>query len=205
MTLSTRLRRTVSLAGITAVAGTAALAGSASAATIQKAPVLQPGATIPVDFPGYTEPANNKLKANYRILVVRAEVARGERPSTIITAPKGFKLVALGFSDDARRLGGRADNHYVGKRVRPPDPGREPQRGRRRPDGPRDDLRARAARLVTVSPEAVAAPGAGRSDPPAPRACGLTRLGRSRCGPGPAGSRTPCGRASRRRPGRRGR
>jgi hypothetical protein len=116
MSLTSRLRRTVSVAAITAVAGTAALAGTASAATIQKAPVLQPGATIPVDFPGYKEPANNKLKPNYRILVVQAVVARGERPSTIITAPKGFKLVALGFSDDARRLGGRADNHYVGKR-----------------------------------------------------------------------------------------
>ena len=63
MTLTTRLRRSVSLAAITAVAGTAALAGTASAATFEKAPVLQPGATIPVDFPGYKEPANNKLKA----------------------------------------------------------------------------------------------------------------------------------------------
>ena len=116
MTLTTRLRRSVSLAAITAVAGTAALAGGASAATIEKAPVLQPGATIPVDFPGYKEPANNKLKANYRIVVVRAEVARGERPQTIITAPKGFNLVTFAFSDDARRLGGRAETDYVGKR-----------------------------------------------------------------------------------------
>jgi len=115
MTLTTRLRRSVSLAAITAVAGTAALAGGASAATIEKAPVLQPGATIPVDFPGYKEPANNKLKANYRILVVRAEVARGERPSTIITAPKGFKIVTLGLREGAE-VGFRADNDYVGKR-----------------------------------------------------------------------------------------
>jgi len=115
MTLTSRLRRTVSLAAITAVAGTAALAGTASAATIQKAPVLQPGATIPVDFPGYREPANNKLKANYRIVAVQAEVARGERPSTIITAPKGFKLVTLGLHEGAE-VGFRADNDYVGKR-----------------------------------------------------------------------------------------
>jgi hypothetical protein len=116
MTLSTRLRRSVSLAAIAAVAGTAALAGSASAATFEKAPVLTPGATIPVDFPGYKEPASNKLPANYRIVVVRAAVARGEKPSTIVTAPKGFKLVTFAFSDDARRIGGRSENDYVGKR-----------------------------------------------------------------------------------------
>jgi len=47
--------------------------------------------------------------------VVRAEVARGERPSTIITAPKGFKLVTLGLREGAD-VGFRADNDYVGKR-----------------------------------------------------------------------------------------
>ena len=145
MTLTSRLRRTASLAAITAVAGAAALAGTASAATIQKAPVLQPGATIPVDFPGYKEPANNKLKANYRILVVRAEVARGERPSTIISAPKGFELVTL------RPPRGRRGRPARRQRLRrqalgPPDAGREPQQGRPGPDRPRHDLRARASR-----------------------------------------------------------
>jgi len=116
MSLPSTVRRTVSLVALTAVAGSAALAGSASAASVEKAPVLAPGATIPVDFPGYREPASKKLQANYRIVVVKAEVARGEQPQTIITAPQGFKLVTFAFSDDARRLGGRAENDYVGKR-----------------------------------------------------------------------------------------
>jgi len=115
MTLTSRLRRTVSLAAITAVAGTAALAGTAPAATIQNASVLQPGATIPVDFPGYKEPANNKLKANYRIVVVKAEVGRNEKLTTIVSAPKGFKLVTFAI-DDGGQIGARADNQYVGKR-----------------------------------------------------------------------------------------
>ena len=116
MSLPSTVRRTVSLVALTAVAGSAALAGSASAASVEKAPVLAPGATIPVDFPGYREPASKKLQANYRIVVVKAEVARGEQPQTIITAPQGFKLVTFAFSDDARRLGGHAENDYVGKR-----------------------------------------------------------------------------------------
>lgn len=115
MTLSTRLRRTLSLTAIAAVAGSAALAGTASAASFQKDPVVRPGATIPVDFPGYKEPADKKLKGGYRIVVVRASVARGEQASTTITAPKGFKLVTLAFSHDSQ-LGGRTENVYVGRR-----------------------------------------------------------------------------------------
>jgi hypothetical protein len=115
MTLSSTVGRTTSLVALTAVAGTAALAGTASAASIGKAPAIAPGATIPIDFPGYKEPANNRLKAGYRIAVVRAEVGRDERPSTVVTAPKGFKLVTLGF-DDGGQIGGRAESHYVGKR-----------------------------------------------------------------------------------------
>jgi hypothetical protein len=76
--------------------------------------VLAPGATIPVDFPGYREPANNKLKGGYRIVVVRAALARDERATTTITAPKGFKLVTLAFND-ASQLGARTENVYVGK------------------------------------------------------------------------------------------
>ena len=115
MPLSSTLRKTASVLALTAVAGSAALAGTASAATIEKTNVLRPGATIPVDFPGYKEPADHKLKANYRIVVVRAEVARNERASTTITAPAGFRLVTLGLRESAQ-VGLRADNDYVGKR-----------------------------------------------------------------------------------------
>jgi len=115
MHLTTTVRRGAALAALTAVAGSAALAGSASAATFEKRAVLAPGATIPVDFPGYREPANNKLKGGYRIVVVRAALARDERATTTITAPKGFKLVTLAF-DHASQLGARTENVYVGKR-----------------------------------------------------------------------------------------
>ncbi len=115
MHLATTIRRGAALAALTAVAGSAALAGGASAATLKKGAVLAPGATIPVDFPGYREPANNKLKGGYRIVVVRAALARDEHATTTITAPKGFKLVTLAF-DHASQLGARTENVYVGKR-----------------------------------------------------------------------------------------
>jgi hypothetical protein len=115
MHLTTTIRRGAALAALTAVAGSAALAGGASAATFEKGAVLTPGATIPVDFPGYREPANNKLKGGYRIVVVRAAIARDEHATTTITAPKGFKLVTLAF-DHASQLGARTENVYVGKR-----------------------------------------------------------------------------------------
>jgi len=115
MSLSSTVRRTVSLVALTAVAGSAALAGSASAASVEKAPVLAPGATIPVDFPGYREPASQKLQANYRIVVVKAEVGRNKKLTTIVSAPKGFELVTFAI-DDGGQVGARADNQYVGKR-----------------------------------------------------------------------------------------
>jgi hypothetical protein len=115
MHLTTTIRRAAALAALTAVAGSAALAGGASAATFERGAVLAPGATIPVDFPGYREPANNKLKGGYRIVVVRAALARDEQATTTITAPKGFKLVTVAF-DHASQLGARTENVYVGKR-----------------------------------------------------------------------------------------
>jgi hypothetical protein len=115
MHLTSTLRRGAALVALTAVAGSTALAGTASAATFEKGAVLAPGATIPVDFPGYREPANNKLKGGYRIVVVRAALARDEKATTTITAPKGFKLVTLAF-DHASQLGARTENVYVGKR-----------------------------------------------------------------------------------------
>ena len=115
MHLTSTLRRGAALVALTAVAGSTALTGTASAATFEKGAVLAPGATIPVDFPGYREPANNKLKGGYRIVVVRAALARDEKATTTITAPKGFRLVTLAFSHNSQ-LGARSENVYVGKR-----------------------------------------------------------------------------------------
>jgi hypothetical protein len=118
MQLTNAVRKTASLAAITAVAGSAALAGTASAATIDKPVVLGPAQAIPVDFPGYREPANRRIERNHRIVAVHAEVARGERAQTIVTVPKGFGIVTLGFAEGSE-IGAQLTNPkgtYVGRR-----------------------------------------------------------------------------------------
>jgi hypothetical protein len=116
MTLSTKFRRTVSLVALSAVAGSAALAGSASAATIGAPEVQGPGARIPINFAAFKEPANNLLPKNYRIVRKHVELARGEKASTIMTAPQGFKIVTIGLGEGARIGGAVDDVHYSGKR-----------------------------------------------------------------------------------------
>ena len=116
MTLSTKFRRTVSLVALSAVAGSAALAGSASAATIGAPEVQGPGARIPINFAAFKEPANNLLPKNYRIVRKHVELARGEKASTIMTAPQGFKIVTIGLGE-GNQVGGAVDDvHYSGKR-----------------------------------------------------------------------------------------
>jgi hypothetical protein len=116
MTLSTKFRRTVSLVALSAVAGSAALAGSASAATIGAPEVQGPGARIPINFAAFKEPANNLLPKNYRIVRRHVELARGEKASTVMTAPKGFRIVTIGLGD-GNQVGGVVDDvHYSGKR-----------------------------------------------------------------------------------------
>jgi hypothetical protein len=115
MQLTTSLRKTASLVAVTAVAGSAALAGAAPAATYENARVITPGATLPVDFAGYKEPASNRLPANHRIVAVDATIARDERAQKVITVPKGFRIVAIGFAERGR-IGGRTENDYAGKR-----------------------------------------------------------------------------------------
>jgi hypothetical protein len=116
MTLSTRIRRGASLVALTAVAGSAALAGGASAATIGTPEVAGPGSAIPINFAAFKEPANNKLPKNYRIVRKHVELTRGEKASTVMTAPAGFKIVTVGFGD-SRQVGGVVDDvHYAGKR-----------------------------------------------------------------------------------------
>ena len=116
MTISSRIRRIVSLTALTAVAGSAALAGSASAATIGTPTVSGPGARIPIDFAAFKEPANKQLPKNYRIVQRHIELARGEKASTVMTAPKGFEIVTIGMGD-GHQIGGVVDDvHYSGKR-----------------------------------------------------------------------------------------
>jgi hypothetical protein len=119
MTLSSRIRKIVSLTALTAltaVAGSAALAGSASAATIGAPEVAGPGAHIPINFAAFKEPANNRLPKNYRIVRKHVELTRGEKASTVMTAPKGFEIVTIGFGDGHQVGGVVADTNYGGKR-----------------------------------------------------------------------------------------
>ena len=116
MTLHTTIRKTLSLAALTAIAGSAALSAGASAATIGQPEVLAPGARIPINFAAFKEPANNLLPKNYRIVRKHIELARGEKASTVMTAPAGFKIVTVGMGN-ARQVGGVVDDvDYPGKR-----------------------------------------------------------------------------------------
>jgi hypothetical protein len=116
MTLSSRIRKIVSLTALTAVAGSAALAGAASAATIGAPAVSGPGAHIPINFAAFKEPANKLLPKNYRIVQKHIELARGEKASTVMTAPKGFEIVTIGLGD-GHQIGGVVDDvKYPGKR-----------------------------------------------------------------------------------------
>jgi hypothetical protein len=116
MTLSNPLRRTVSLVAVAAVAATAAAGATASAATIGAPEVLEPGQNLPIDIPGYREPADNKIKPNYRLVRVSVDVARGERASTVLTAPKGFRALTIAVGDGHQIGGGVDDVDYSGKR-----------------------------------------------------------------------------------------
>ena len=116
MTHTHLIRRALSIAALSAAVGGAAVGGVATAATIGAPEVLKPGASIPIDFGGYREPADNKLPANHRIVRVGVEVARGERASTVLTAPKGFRAVTIGFGEGDQIGGVASDARYSGKR-----------------------------------------------------------------------------------------
>jgi hypothetical protein len=108
------LRTSLSIIALTAVAASGASA--ASAATIGTPEILGPGSHIPIDFGGYKEPANKQLPKNYRIVRVHADVTRGEKSSTVLTAPKGFRAVTIGFGDGHEIGGVVDDSNYPGKR-----------------------------------------------------------------------------------------
>ena len=116
MTLSSHIRRRAARVGLTAVVAAATLTGAAAAATIGTPDVLTPGAKIPIDFAGFKEPANDRLPANHRIVRVRVEVARGERASTVLTSPKGFRAVTIGLGGGHQVGAVVDDSNYPGKR-----------------------------------------------------------------------------------------
>ena len=116
MTFTSMIRKTLSLAALTAVAGSAALSAGASAATIGPAEVVGPGQHIPIDFAGYKEPADKTLPKNYRIVRKQIELSRGEKASTVMTAPAGFRIITIGMAN-VRQVGGGVDDvNYPGKR-----------------------------------------------------------------------------------------
>jgi hypothetical protein len=110
------LSKILSLAAVSAVAGSAALTGIASAASFGDPVVSGPGERIPINFAAFKEPADKKLPKNYRIVRVHAEIAGGEVASTVLTAPKGFRIITIGIGDSNRIGASVKDVHYSGKR-----------------------------------------------------------------------------------------
>jgi hypothetical protein len=116
MTFSNTIRRTVSLAALTAVTAGGAFGASAMAATIGAPEVLGPGQNLPINVPAYRETPDNKIKPNYRLVRVHVEVARGEKASVVMTAPKGFRAVTIALGD-GHQIGASVDDpDYSGKR-----------------------------------------------------------------------------------------
>jgi hypothetical protein len=120
MPLSPSVRRPAAAAALGAALLTTAFAGVAGAATISKQATLKPGATIPVDFAGFKEPANNKLPSGYVILKRTATMHPGEvhvfngKPITAkITAPTGYTLLTV---KEKGRVDWRAPSGFIGKR-----------------------------------------------------------------------------------------
>jgi hypothetical protein len=116
MTFTDTIRRTISLAALGAVTTAAALGAPASAATIGTPEVLGPGQNLPIDVPAYREPADNRIRPNYRLVRVHVDVDRGERASVVMRAPKGFRAITIALGD-GHQLGARVDDpDYSGKR-----------------------------------------------------------------------------------------
>ena len=110
------LRSTAALGALLAVTGSAALAGGASAASISTPQVIRPGATIPVDFPGYDEPVSNRLPGRHRIVKRVARLVRGERSTVVMTAPQGFRIVTFAVSERSKVGFSALDPDYPGRR-----------------------------------------------------------------------------------------
>jgi hypothetical protein len=116
MTFTTTIRKTVSLAALTAVTAGAAFGATAMAATIGTPEVLGPGQNLPINVPAYRETPDNKIKPNYRLVRVHVEVARGEKAAVVMTAPKGFRAVTIALGDGPQIGASVDDPDYSGKR-----------------------------------------------------------------------------------------
>jgi hypothetical protein len=116
MRLVPSLRRTAALSALVVIAGSAALADGAAAASISTPEVIRPGATIPVDLPGYDEPASNRLPGGHRIVKRTARLVRGERSTVVMTAPQGFRIVTFGVGERSEVGFAALDRTYPGRR-----------------------------------------------------------------------------------------
>jgi hypothetical protein len=112
----TALRRIAARAVLLAGLASATLASGAQAASISTPEVIRPGATIPVDFPGYREPADGRLPAGYRIVRRTATIARGERMTVVMSAPRRFRIVTFAVAERGEVGFAAVDRDYPGER-----------------------------------------------------------------------------------------
>jgi hypothetical protein len=97
--------------------GSAAITGGASAASISTPETIRPGATIPLDLPGYHEPASNRLPGGYRIVKRTARLVRGERSTVVMSAPVGFRIVTFAVGERSEVGFAALDHAYPGERT----------------------------------------------------------------------------------------
>jgi len=109
-----RLR--TSLAALATALAVLVAAASAPAADFGEPRILRPGTRLPIDFPGFREPADREIPANHRVVAVRADLARGERADLRLTMPRGFVIRSLGTQESAEVGFATDDLDYVGHR-----------------------------------------------------------------------------------------
>jgi hypothetical protein len=105
------------LATLAAAVLSLAVPGGASAASISTPEVIRPGALIPIDFPGYREPANDRLPGGWRIVRRTARLVRGERMTAVMSAPRGFRIVTFGVVEGGAVGLRPVDPDYPGRRT----------------------------------------------------------------------------------------
>jgi hypothetical protein len=79
--------------------------------------ILGPGTRIPIDFPGYREPDDDRLPANHRVVRYRVRAVRGEEAAITLFAPAGFRIVSLGVAQDSEVVPRPRDRRYPGMRA----------------------------------------------------------------------------------------
>ena len=117
MRRSRTLAHRAALAALVAAIGSAAIAGGASAASISTPETIRPGAAIPLDFPGYDEPASNRLPGGFRIVKRTARLLRGERSTVVMSAPRDFRIVTFAVGERSAVGFAALDPAYPGERT----------------------------------------------------------------------------------------